>query len=81
MNFLKEAAKLAWKPTFILEQTAVDPKLVELAGPAAEGASSPPSSSDDLAPAVLYKKFVEESYPGTALNNFVYRGYVPAVVP
>jgi len=37
-SFLKEAAKLSWKPIFILEQTAVDPKLVELAGPAAEGA-------------------------------------------
>jgi branched-chain amino acid transport system substrate-binding protein len=82
-NFLKEAAKLAWKPTFILEQTAVDPKVVELAGPAAEGAliTAKFEFTDSQTPAVLQaKKLVEQSYPGTALNNFVYWGYVPAVV-
>ncbi len=82
-SFLKEAAKLGWKPTFILEQTAVDPKLVELAGPAAEGAliTAKFEFTDSKTPAVQEaKKLVEASYPGTALNNFVYWGYVPAVV-
>lgn len=82
-SFLKEAAKLSWKPMFILEQTAVDPKLVELAGPAAEGAmiTAKFEFTDAQVPGVLQaRKLVEESYPGTVLNNFVYWGYVPAVV-
>lgn len=82
---LKEAEKMNWKPTFIVAASANDPKLVELAGQACEGAyvqSSFASTDDvDVGGVKDYTALLEKYSPGNKPTTFgLYGGYAASRV-
>jgi branched-chain amino acid transport system substrate-binding protein len=77
-----EMDKQGWKPTFIVNASSADPKLLELAGRAMEGAYVQMNFAmyTDESPGVIeYRKTVERYKPEAKLSNFgMWGGYASA---
>jgi branched-chain amino acid transport system substrate-binding protein len=82
---IKEAEKIGWKPLFMVHSATADDKLIELAGPATEGALGVtnvviPSSEKDSPPVKKATEIIHKYYPDQAIDVPTIDGIAMAMI-